>query len=213
MTLAQSERAALADLLEQLGPEEPTRCAGWNTGDLLDHLLVRERRPDAAAGIMLPFLKAWNARVSAVYDAKPFAQRLSLLRSGPPALHPARIPAVDRLTNDAEFFIHHEDVRRGRPGWQPRDVDAETTASLMALVKSPAVRFGVRRAGVGVVARLSDGQEVTLHGGEPVVTVAGAPGEIVIWSSSRPAARVTLTGDPDAVATLERAGLGVDPSL
>lgn len=53
MTLARSERSALADLLEQVGPAQPTLCAGWDTEDLLAHLLVRERRPDAAAGMLI----------------------------------------------------------------------------------------------------------------------------------------------------------------
>ena len=45
MTLARTERAALADLLVELGPNEPTLCQGWTTADLLVHLQVRERRP------------------------------------------------------------------------------------------------------------------------------------------------------------------------
>ena len=47
MNLAKSERAALADLFVTLGPDQPTLCEGWDTKDLLVHLLVRERRPDA----------------------------------------------------------------------------------------------------------------------------------------------------------------------
>src|SRR5438270_11075359 len=31
--VSQSERAALADLLEQLGPDRPTCCEGWTTQD------------------------------------------------------------------------------------------------------------------------------------------------------------------------------------
>ena len=38
------------------GPEAPTLCAGWTTRDLAAHLVVREARPDAAAGIVLPAL-------------------------------------------------------------------------------------------------------------------------------------------------------------
>ena len=32
--MSKSERAALADLLEQLGPDQPTCCEGWTTRDL-----------------------------------------------------------------------------------------------------------------------------------------------------------------------------------
>ena len=45
--VSQSERAALADLLEQLGPDRPTCCEGWATQDMAAHLVVRDRRPDA----------------------------------------------------------------------------------------------------------------------------------------------------------------------
>ena len=44
----------LADLLLQLGPDAPTLCAGWTTRDLAAHLVVRERRPDAMVGVLIP---------------------------------------------------------------------------------------------------------------------------------------------------------------
>ena len=53
---ARPEREALCDLLTDLGPEAPTLCAGWRTRDLAAHLVLRERRPDAAPGILLPLL-------------------------------------------------------------------------------------------------------------------------------------------------------------
>ena len=50
MSLATAERraAAICDTFEELGPDRATLCAGWNTADLLAHLLVRERQPAAA---------------------------------------------------------------------------------------------------------------------------------------------------------------------
>ena len=71
MTLAQTERAALADLFTELGPDQPTLCEGWDTGDLLAHLLVRERRMDAAAGVVIKPLAGWTAKVSAGYRNRP----------------------------------------------------------------------------------------------------------------------------------------------
>ena len=50
MSLAQSERAQLADLFVTLGPDQPTLCEGWDTQDLLVHLLVRERSVLGAVG-------------------------------------------------------------------------------------------------------------------------------------------------------------------
>ncbi len=49
-TFAKRERLLLADLLETAGPDAPTLCEGWRTRDLAAHVVVRERRPDAAGG-------------------------------------------------------------------------------------------------------------------------------------------------------------------
>src|SRR6266496_1286185 len=129
------ERAALCDLFEELGPDEPTLCEGWRTRDLAAHLVVRERRPDAAAGIMLKPFAGYTRHVQDGYAGKPWAELVELVRSGPPALSPTRIPAVDRLVNSVELFIHHEDVRRAQPSWQPRDPDPERDAVTWAAVK------------------------------------------------------------------------------
>ncbi|PZA20241.1 maleylpyruvate isomerase N-terminal domain-containing protein, partial [Modestobacter versicolor] len=51
--VSRSERAALADLLEQLGPDQPTCCEGWTTQDMATHLVLRDRRPDAMPGLAL----------------------------------------------------------------------------------------------------------------------------------------------------------------
>jgi uncharacterized protein (TIGR03083 family) len=45
MTYAQDERAALAALLHETGPDGPTLCEGWQTRDLAAHLALRARRP------------------------------------------------------------------------------------------------------------------------------------------------------------------------
>ena len=62
-SLVKLERSALADTLEQIGPNQPTLCTGWRTQDLLAHLVVRERRPDAAAGILIPFLAGYRSKI------------------------------------------------------------------------------------------------------------------------------------------------------
>ncbi len=32
------------------------------------------------------------------------------------------LPALDRLLNTLEYFVHHEDIRRAAPGWEPREL-------------------------------------------------------------------------------------------
>ena len=52
LNFAQIERQDLCTLFEDLGPDVPTLCEGWTARDLAAHLVVRERRPDAALGIL-----------------------------------------------------------------------------------------------------------------------------------------------------------------
>src|ERR1700716_221246 len=134
MGVAKDERSALCDLFTELGPDQPTLCDGWRTRDLAAHLVLRERRPDAAAGIMIKALAGHTQRVQDSYAARPWPELVELVRSGPPAWWPTAIDAVDEAVNAAEFFVHHEDVRRGQPGWEPRPPDAERDAAMWAAV-------------------------------------------------------------------------------
>ena len=61
--VARAERRGLCDLLLEVGPDAPTLCTGWTTRDLAAHLVVRESRPDASLGIVLPPLSGWTHRV------------------------------------------------------------------------------------------------------------------------------------------------------
>src|SRR5215217_2068078 len=148
-TLVDRERAELADLLDELGPEAPTCCAGWTTAHLAAHLVVRERRPDAMPGFGLGEiglgapLAAWSDhQQERLRKGTPYAEVVSRLRSGPPRWSLLAIPAVARLVNTTEFVIHHEDVRRAQPGWAPRHLPRETQDELWA----PAALFARRAA-------------------------------------------------------------------
>ena len=52
--VAHLERERFCDALELAGPVAPTLCEGWLTRDLAAHVVLRERRPDLAAGILVP---------------------------------------------------------------------------------------------------------------------------------------------------------------
>ena len=72
MTVTQNERRAMCDLLDELGPDRPTLCGEWSTRDLLAHLLVRERRPDASLGILVPAMAKRTERVMAEIASQSF---------------------------------------------------------------------------------------------------------------------------------------------
>jgi uncharacterized protein (TIGR03085 family) len=207
MSLASRERAALSDELERVGPEHPTLCDGWTTRDLLAHLLVRERQPHAAAGIMIPALGAVTERAMDGYRDMPWAEAVQLFRSGPQSWSPLRFERVDAAANGAEFFVHHEDVRRGEPGWEPREPDEERDAELWAAAR----RMGMllRRSPVGVVLARPSGERHVVKTGPGVVTVLGEPGELVLFAFGRDASRVDLQGEPGDVAALRASSRGV----
>ena len=60
MGIATDERLALCDLLEELGPNCPTLCEGWETYDMAAHLVTRDRRPDAGPGLVLGVLHPYT---------------------------------------------------------------------------------------------------------------------------------------------------------
>src|SRR5262245_24572504 len=126
---AQSERKALAALLLEVGPDAPTLCAGWTTRDLAAHLVARERRPGAAAGIVLPLLRGHGDRVRARLARQPYPEIVEQVRAAP-WWSPVSNPLVDSVVNTVEFFVHHEDVRRAQPDWRPRELPEAQQAEL-----------------------------------------------------------------------------------
>jgi len=143
------ERQALCDLLEATGPDAPTLCEGWDTGDLAAHLVLREHRPDAAAGILGGPLAGHTARVQQrLRERTPFGDLVATIRSGPPRLSPMALPGMDERANAVEFFVHHEDVRRAADGWEPRDLSDGESDLLWHRLRM--ARFMLRKAPVGV---------------------------------------------------------------
>ncbi|WP_328860249.1 TIGR03085 family metal-binding protein [Streptomyces sp. NBC_00306] len=205
-THAKRERLLLADLLEAAGPDAPTLCDGWTTRDLAAHVVVRERRADAAGGIMIPLLRSRLDRVMAEFTARPYDELIRLIRTGPPRMSPYGIKQVDEAANTVEFFVHAEDVRRAQPDWTPRTLDRVFEDALWSRLEKVARLLG-RKAPVGLVLRRPDGQTAVGHRGAPVVTVTGEPGELTVFAFGRQdAAQVELEGDKDAVARLRDMG-------
>ena len=53
-SLVAAERASLADDFVSFGPDAPTILDGWDAQDLLEHLIIREHRPDLLVGSQVP---------------------------------------------------------------------------------------------------------------------------------------------------------------
>ena len=212
MGYARDERLALCTLLGETGPTAPTLCAGWATLDLAAHLVLREHRPDAAAGVLGGPLAGYTRRVQRrIAHRTPYPRLVETIRNGPPRLSLYALPGADEAANVVEYFVHHEDVRRGRPGWEPRAIGNGLSATLWRRLGM--ARFMLRNAPVGVeLVRDNDGERgaaggtrtrITAKARTPVVTVTGTPAELTMWVLGRTsAARVRFDGSESDVAAL-----------
>lgn len=209
---ARAERRLLCDAFEESGPDAPTLCEGWTTADLAAHLIIREGRPDAGPGILLSPLASYTERIRRRTQSRlTFSQLVGRLREGPPRFSVYALPGVDKAANSVEFFVHHEDVRRARPGWAPRALPEQVEELLWSRLKM--VRLLMRKVPVEVTMVRDDGGTMTVskprRGGpgrvEPgPVRVHGAVGELLLWGLGRGgAAQVRLTGDPEAISLVE----------
>ncbi|MFF5251634.1 TIGR03085 family metal-binding protein [Streptomyces leeuwenhoekii] len=209
-TFAKRERLLLADLLETAGPDAPTLCEGWRTRDLAAHVVVRERRPDAAGGTLIRQLATRLDRVMDEYRAKPYEELVQLIRTGPPRFSPFSLKQVDEAANTVEFYVHTEDVRRAQPDWTPRDLDPVFQDALWSRLERTARLVG-RGIPTGLVLRRPNGQTAVAHRGTPVVTATGEPSELLLFAFGRQnAAKVDLDGEKDAIARLrETKQLGI----
>lgn len=205
---AKVERLALCDLMLRLGPDAPTQCTGWTTGDLAAHLLVREHRPDAAPGLVIRRLAGLTERVRRrAKETIAFPQLVSRVRQGPPRWSVYAPPGMDSLLNTLEYFVHHEDVLRSQPGWDPRELPAAIEDLLWRRLR-PA-RFIMRKVPAEVTLVRPDGQTFRVSRGARRARVHGPVSELVLWVNGRTdVARVRFTGEADAVAALGAADWG-----
>lgn len=207
MSVARKERAALVDTMRAAGPDAPTLCEGWNTRDLAAHLVVRERRLDAAPGILVPKLAGYTARVQEQVTASTdWPELLAQVAAGPPLYSPFIL--LDPLVNVAEMFIHHEDVRRAGTHWEPRALDENTTSSLARQVSSFA-RMTLSKAPARVSLATPQGKVLSTAGNGAPVTITGDPGELLLFAAGREPARVSFDGDADAIAAVQRSRRGL----
>ena len=143
--------------------------------------------------------------------ATDFVELVERVRQGPPGWSAARIARVDEVVNGGEFFIHHEDLLRGMPGFERRRLDVGHERFLWDMLKRGS-RLYFRQVPVGVVL-VAEGhgrhaaKKPTDNG---TVVLRGRPGELVMYAAGRSrVAEVELDGPPEAVAEIEAARLGL----
>ena len=129
---------------------------------------------------------------------------LDKIASGPPPLSPFKL--LDPLVNVAEMFIHHEDVRRAASGWEPRELDAGDDRGSGATGAADGADGALEGPRPCVVAH-TGGQDARHRRAGPTVVVTGEPAELLMFAAGRDEARLTFSGDDDAVRAV-REGRG-----
>ncbi|MBF4994225.1 TIGR03085 family protein [Arthrobacter gandavensis] len=206
MAWMETERAALVRTLHGADPQASTLCEGWNVSRLLAHLIVREERPWAMAGDVLRRDKPGHEHsldplVARAATDTGYRQLVDRFAAGARGFSPMRWggDAVNLL----EFYVHHEDIRRGTGDAEPREMPEGELAELRRLLPL-AARLGYRRSPVGVVLQLPGGEQATVRGGEPAVTITGPVTELALHAMGRSAAaRVEISGAPGCVAQFQ----------
>ncbi|MGI5215148.1 TIGR03085 family metal-binding protein [Plantactinospora sp. CA-290183] len=205
---ADVERQSLADLLLSLGPDASTVIEEWTTRDLAAHLVIRERRPDAAAGILLRPLRAHSERVRTGLAARPYPALVELVRHRP-RWSPLSLPALDELASLTEFFVHHEDVRRAQPGWQPRELAEGHHGALWRRIPALA-RMSLRRFPADLLIQAPGHGETSTGAGGEQLRLVGSPAELTMFLFGRQrVARVQLAGPTELADRLRTRRLGV----
>jgi uncharacterized protein (TIGR03085 family) len=207
---AAQERAALAALLADLGPDAPTLCEGWRTSELAAHLVTREGRASALPGIVVPALHDHTAKLEAeTLRAVPYERLVRTVEAGPPLGRTLLgLPGLVGTVNLHEFFVHHEDVRRAQPGWEAREVPDALVEGLWRrlVVLAPVLYAGVH--GVRLTLTAPDGRTRTVGRGKDEVTLRGPVPELFLYSfGRRTAAEVTVQGSVAGQAKLAAANL------
>ena len=205
--LAQAERAALCDLLLDVGPDAPTLCEGWTAAHMAAHLVLRERRPDVGLGLVLPgpFARHAARATERTVGQVSFECLVARIRSGPPRL----IRLVDGPMNIVEFFVHLEDVRRATDDWTPRAGLDDLQDALWPFQKSGTKLRTRRVKDVELWIARPGGEPVAVRTGGRRVTATGDPGELTMFFfGRRDQSHVELTGDPDGIAEVFTAPIG-----
>ena len=192
--------------MRTVGPDAPTLCGDWTTRDLAAHLVVREGRLDTTPGIAVPFLAGYTEKVRRqVAESNQWEDLLDKVASGPPLYSPFKL--LDPLANMGEMFIHHEDVRRAQPNWQPRTLE-EGTVHALGRGFSVMARLTLAAAPARVSLRTPDGKTVATVGRGPQLTVTGELPELLLFVSGRDEARLTFS-DAQAIGAVRAARRGL----
>ncbi len=207
-----NERLYLAKLLRGLTDKQwhaSTLCEGWDVEDLVSHIIVRDR------GSVL-------ARVGIVFQPL-HGQHEAAIKKQKSAPHQVLIEQIEHIPwwgkklsfNVIEFFVHNEDILRGRLK-KHREVSDELYAGLAALLPGIA-RLALRKLDAKIRVTLVDavtGELVVARrgrGADPheLTLTAEAPEFVMLFMGRGRVAHVTVDGDREALDAYKHAQIGL----
>lgn len=208
-----AERAYFVEVLRGLSKVEwqaDTLCAGWNVEDLAAHLIVRERGSiPARAGIVMPFLH--HKHDKAIAKMKQIGHKKMIAKLEHPPAWVKRLPF-----NVIEFYVHNEDLLRGKLG-RSRVPSDELEAALSEFVPQLA-RFAFRRVSGGFRLIIHDETSGETHerligkqtAASPELEISGRAGEIILLFMGRGKhAKVRAAGSEEAKRLYRLADIGI----
>ena len=206
MSWVVAEQDALVQTLRGADPDAETLCDGWDVRRLLAHLVQREQSPVGALGDAIahkppgqePGLGRLTERAR---SPQGYARLVDRFAVGAPRWSPMSW-AAEKISF-VEYVIHHEDIRRaGADPAGPRDLPEEEQEAVWQQLGLFA-RLGLRTSPVGVRLATPKGLTRVAKAGDGV-TLNGDPVELALWvSGRREAARVAVTGSPEAIEQLQ----------
>ena len=200
----------MCDLMVEVGPDHPTLNEGWTVADLAAHVYVREHKPSTGPGLVLggAFARHTDRIRLQALDRLGFDEVVARVRSGPPTL----LKPVNGVMNVNEYFIHHEDVRRGDGATGPRaETEVADLDEALWAMQGRGTRLLVRGLDdVDLTLARPSGETKHVGGGTRAATLTGRPTEISLFlSGRRDPAEVTIEGDEGASRELREGSLGL----
>lgn len=194
MEMIADERRGLADLLEQLTPEQlgtPSLCTGWTVQDVAAHLVtpLETKLTTFLAAVVAGRgdLDKANVRLTARYAVRPTADLAAALRrNADKAFKPPTMPFEAPLT---DLLVHGQDIRR--PLGLAREFPADRLLASLRFLQTEPRGFSKKGRLAGLALEATD-LDWSYGSG---AAVRGSGEALLLAMSGRPAALADLDGD------------------
>ncbi|WP_203568132.1 maleylpyruvate isomerase family mycothiol-dependent enzyme [Aestuariimicrobium ganziense] len=173
----------LCDVLEQVGPDAPTLCGGFDAHELAIHVWQLSHDPLAWPGIGVRRFAPLTARRAARVRARTsFEAIVHELRHGP------RQPRAMSLERTAlhplgEYWVHTQDVARPNRVELPAPSDELEDGLWDRLAPAAKILRGRRTPRLTLVR--PDGCTIVVGRGPITRTLTGKPSELLLWVHGR----------------------------